>query len=977
MAWLSRALHIRTGEGLRAYIMFFYSLNVVGGFICGRIVRDALFLSKSDLSILPWLYVSVFAAVAFPSIIYARFSERFRRDQLIVGLTGFFTVTMILSWLFIGSINSGGEVRNHWFFAFFYVWIEVMGAFIMIQFFTFAGDIFTSREAKRLLPFILGGGTMANIIFGFGSRALVKRFELPTQDLILGVAICLGICIACVIVLGRSEREALKRAFTGRRTKSASKSEADAPPAEKGFQAMLGRSLPTKHVRFIALIVMITFLTTQFIDFTFKALAQQEFQGSSDELGGFFGSFYGYVGIISVLFQFLITRRLLEHFGVLVALLILPVALLLGSSALAVVGLLGTGVTVLFIVASIAQGASMGLRYTVYDSTMQLMYTPIAAAVRSRAKAFIDGILKPFAIGAAGLMLLLLTNIIGLKDQHVSHIGWGTLIFAALWVVLLVGVRKEYVRTLMSTLARRSLDFASGEPNLDNPETIRTLRRELASPESRRILNGLEIAVKVRSPGLDELLANLVTHELAAIRKGALIALGRRGAWQHLNAVHGRLVDEDPEVRSAATTSFCAIAREKAIDSTAGLLDDADARVREAAIAGLIQHGGLDGILKAAEPLKRLLDSDTAEDRISAAQVLEAIKVASFYQPVLRLINDDDPRVASAALEAAGAMGTPELVPSVIYALDRRGLSAAAARALVRMGDDVVPLLGKVIDNPHESVHVRAQIPRILSGIGTAEATAVLLAQLDKETSIQRYRIATALGRLRTANPRLVPNKAGVLKHLEDELQGAYRSLSIQADLAGEADLEPMVAALDDRLMYQKRRIFKLLGLIHDPGTIQTISRNLESPDATVRDNAVEIIDDLADNTIRRALVNLVDRSEPAHKLAVVEKEIHFEQRSPSERLEELLKDDEPFIVACALHLLGQRALNEPSTQPEALVIEPMLEHRSPLVREAAAQALHRSGGESALESIRSLMDDPSQQVRRFVASIIPEAIEC
>ena len=57
MAWLSRALHIRTGEGLRAYIMFFYSLNVVGGFICGRIVRDALFLSKSDLSILPWLYV--------------------------------------------------------------------------------------------------------------------------------------------------------------------------------------------------------------------------------------------------------------------------------------------------------------------------------------------------------------------------------------------------------------------------------------------------------------------------------------------------------------------------------------------------------------------------------------------------------------------------------------------------------------------------------------------------------------------------------------------------------------------------------------------------------------------------------------------------------------------------------------------------------------------------------------------------------
>jgi ATP/ADP translocase/HEAT repeat protein len=973
LAWLNRALHIRSGEGLRAYLMFFYSLNVVGAFICGRIVRDALFLSKSDLSILPWLYVSVFAAVAFPSIIYARFSERFRRDKLIVGLTAFFIVTMVLSWLFISSINSGGEVRNHWFFAFFYVWIEVMGAFIMIQFFTFAGDIFTSREAKRLLPFILGGGTMANIIFGFGSRALVKYFELPTQDLILAVAACLMICIGAVVLLGRSEREALSRAFTGRRSKSV-KATADVPaaPNEGGLAGMLARSLPTKHVRFIALIVMITFLTTQFIDFTFKALAQQEFQGSSDELGGFFGNFYGYVGIISVLFQFLITRRLLEHFGVLVALLILPMALLLGSSALAVVGVLGVGVTVLFIVASIAQGASMGLRYTVYDSTMQLMYTPIASAVRSRAKAFIDGILKPLAIGAAGLMLLLLTNLMGLKDQHVSHIGWGTLIFAALWVVLLVGVRKEYVRTLMSTLARRSLDFASGEPNMDNPETIRTLRKELAANEPRRILNGLEIAVKVRSPGLDELLAKLVAHEVPEIRRGALIALGRRGAWQHLAAVHGRLADDEPEVRAAATTSFCAIAREKAIDSTAGLLTDVDAHVREAAIAGLIQHGGLDGILKAAEPLKRLLESEDAEDRVSAAQVLEAIKVASFYQPVLRLINDDDPKVASAALEAAGAMATPELIPSVIYALDRRGLSAAAARALVRMGDAVVPLLGKVIGNSRESAQVRAQIPRILSGIGTEEAIKVLLAQLDREEGVQRYRIATALGRLRTVNPRLVPNKANVIKHLEDELHGAYRSLSIQADLQSEPDLAPMIAALDDRLMYQKRRIFKLLALIHDPGTIQTISRNLESPDATVRDNAVEVIDDLADTAIRRTLVNLMDRSDAAHKLTVVEKEIHFARRSSGERLVELLEDEEPFVVACALHLMGLRKSNN-----DQAIVEPMLDHRSPLVREAAAQALHRGHGDSALESIRRLVNDPSDEVRRFVASIIPEAASC
>jgi HEAT repeat protein len=169
--------------------------------------------------------------------------------------------------------------------------------------------------------------------------------------------------------------------------------------------------------------------------------------------------------------------------------------------------------------------------------------------------------------------------------------------------------------------------------------------------------------------------------------------------------------------------------------------------------------------------------------------------------------------------------------------------------------------------------------------------------------------------------------------------------------------------------MYQKRRIFKLLGLIHDPATIQTISRNLESPDATVRDNAVEVIDDLADSAIRRGLVNLVDRSPIEHKLSVMEKDIDLARCSCAERLQQLLLDEEPFVVACAVHLMGQR-----NTGTEYEIMAPMLRHHAPLVREAAVQALYRCYGDSALEWIRPLVNDPSAEVRRFVASLIPEA---
>jgi ATP/ADP translocase/HEAT repeat protein len=966
---LSRLLHIRDGEHYRAWLMFLYSMTAVGAFITARIVRDALFLSKSDLSVLPYLYVSVFVAVSVPSIIYGRISERYRRDTLILVLTAIFLVSLVLSWAFVRHIAASGIEGSHWFYAVFYVWVEVVGAFLMIQFFTFAADIFTSRESKRLLPFILGGGTLANIIFGFGNRALVKQFDVPTIDLIYVAAGCLVAAMMCVFLLGRSERDALNRAISGRRSRQAVGKKGGATPARsRGAFA----ALPTKHVRFIAMIVVITFLTTQFIDFTFKALAKVQYQDTMDELGGFFSNFYGFVGIISVIFQFGITRRLLDRFGVLVALLMLPMALFFGSGSLAVLSVAGSSISVLFLAATIAQGASAGLRYTIYDSTMQLIYTPLASAVRSRAKSFIDGILKPAAIGTAGIGLLVLTEVVGLQGESIALIGFGTLIFSAGWIMLLVGVRKEYVRTLMSTLASKRLDFGANSPELDTPQTIRVLKKELTSSNERSILHALELSARVLSPGIDDALAPLVRHDLPAIRRGALNALGHRGAWQHVEVVHQALSDAEPEVRAAAVTSFCAVARDKAIEAGSDLLADPDHEVRQAAIAGLIQHGGLDGILKAAEPLKRLLESEHTADRVSAAHVLRTIEVSSFYQPVLRLLNDEAPEVVIAALQAAGAMSTNELLPPVIYALERPAYRNHAARALIAMGDTVVPLLDKVMGNDSERGSVRSQVPRILSFINTPAATAVLLHHFGRASSVQRYRIATALARLRGSNPRLAPNKAQVLTFLGEELETAYGYLAIRADLARDERLEALSSAMGDRLSYARRRIFRLLSLIHDPGTIQTIARNLESSDASVRDNAVEILDDLCATPIRKSLINLVDRSPDKAKLQVVSSDYDLPRRDPEQRLQELLHDDEGFVVACAAHLMGQRGAT-----PHVEQLRPLLKHEDALTREAAAQALLRIAGSKALEWIGALRNDPSKAVRSFVAAHTPEATPC
>ena len=630
---------------------------------------------------------------------------------------------------------------------------------------------------------------------------LVKDYGVETNDglgdrsLFCSVP---GLCVA----LGRSESEALDRAFTGRRSK------------QRVRQPVSG-SLPTKalpsetegtcdQARALHRLDRRSHLPHNSVYRLYLCFGNPEVLGRIGGLGSFFGTFYGYLGIISILFKFFFTRRLLERFGVLVALLVLPVALVLGS---VLRGWSRNPIATLLMVGTIAQGASQGLRHTVYDATMQLLYTPIPSDVRARAKSFIDGILKPGAIGAAGLLLLALSKVFNPSNPEISYIGFGTLVFAVVWIVLLVGVRKEYIKSLIDTLAKKRLDFTADTPDLDNPETIQTLVLELSSGDPRRIRNGLELAQRVQSSGLDHALGGVLDRPESDIRQMALNALGRRGAWKELSEVHNCIKDSEPEVRAAAVEAFCAIAREKAIDVSSSLLDDGSPLVREAAIAGLIQHGGLDGILRAAEPLKQLLESENPDDRVSAARVLHAIRVRNFYQPVLRLLADESPKVVKAALEAAGAMKTEELVPSVIYCMDRRGYANHAARALIAMGDEVVPLLSKVIGNPRESASVRAQVPRVRvdwDPIGKTDLKQNLLATTKDRA--QRYRIATALARLRCDSKLLLPEADGSTRGRVEAC------LWLCGDAGGlrQSSSWNLYRAMDDRLRYACRRILRL-----------------------------------------------------------------------------------------------------------------------------------------------------------------------
>ena len=934
---------IRPTERRRALLMWLYLLAAVSAFIMGRIIRDTLFLSRFDRTALAYNYVTVAISVAIPSFFYARIADRFRRDKQILVVMVILIASLLVSRLL-------AETGAAWFYFGFYNWIEVLGAFLMIQYWTFATDVFSSREGKRLFAFIGGGGVLANVVCGVAVAGLVKR--LGTENLMFVQAGLLCICLVCAYLVGRDQRERLAEAMVNRRASGNAK-------ASRGLAADVRVVFTSKHLQIVAWMTAITFVSVQFIDFSFKAVTREHFSG--DQLSIFYGYFFSVSGVLAAAIQLLATRQLLERFGVVATLIVLPIGLLGGSLA----GIVSAGA---LWASTLAKGAENTFRYSLYDATTQVLYAAVPADIRGRAKAFIDGIFKPFAIGLAGGLLLLLVQALGVPA---AQLYWVALFFVVIWIGLVLGIKKEYVSQLMATLRKSRLNFDETSLDITDQRTIEVLGQTLRSTNSRDVFGALELVPRVRGPALLPVVAGLTTHGAPEIRLTALRLLGRGDAdgAPYLEQISACFNDSDEQVRTEAIRSFCAVARERAISVVRPLLGDASPSVRGAALAGMMQHGGLDGILSSADVFKSMLADRSPQVRRQAAWVLGQIRVRNFFQPVLELMQDPDPVVQNSAIAAAGEMQSPELLPVLIYKLGRHDTARAAHLALVRYGTPAVAVLAKVLAHEAEEIAIRRQVPRILAAVGTAQCLEVLIQRLDIRDPEVRWEVARAAARLRDRLPQASVSSDRVKPWLHDEIKSYFQGLAALFDIGG-VDIprghDLLVDAIHERLARNLDRIFRFLGILYPLRTIEIIYRNLRSTSAAVRANAIELLDTLLEKDTARLVLPILDEAAVDQKVSFGVSAFELSRRQRAEWLNAFLGGDDPWLRTCALYDVGETGLTEFVPQVQAGLTDP-----NPLIRETSVRALSVLLDHQRFSELCRHLVEEDEGVRRFTESLL------
>jgi AAA family ATP:ADP antiporter len=949
---LRSVFNIQRDEVAKAVWMFVYLFGAVGAFVVGRISRASLFLNQWDRGgeVLAHMYYVSPLAVAGVAYVYSRVADSLRRDRLVMTTTGALFLGLLL------VIQFGRALPAVIYYPGLYIYVEVMGMLLTLQFWTFANDVINAQQGKRMFGVIATGGVIASLICGQVVSKLSKRMPDVTNLLYVS-AVGLLLCMTAVWVVGRRERMALDASMRRPR-----------PGTGPGIQVgvLSERILSSAYLKFLAVMVCVTFLATEVADYQWHMMARRAFPDPAG-LAGYMGNFYTVTSGLSLIFQIVATRSILKHFGIFTALLVLPFGLTAGTF----VNLVAPGLMAV----TLAKGSDTAFRYTINDSTVALLYLPIPGHQRGRVKAFIDGIVKFLARAVSGLALAF--GFTRLVDDP-SQLSWVVVGFLGLWFAVLIGIKPKYRETLLARLEGRNLDLADAPLRVEDESTARAVSRALHGDDEGRTLHMLEILPQLELK-FEKEVAALLDHPATQVQLAAVREIGRIGGLRHAAAIKRLFEDDDVVVRAAAIDGYCAIGREKAIRDVAPFLDDPSPAIKAATIGGLVRYGGLDGVLCAAEELKKMVAHQDAEMRLYAARVLGAIGVRNFYQPLFQLLSDPDTGVRVAAIEAAGKMRSPELVPALILKLRHRAVARGAADALAAYGPGTEALLGKVLRFRTEDLEVRMAMPGILARIETQAAADVLQGVIERTEPNPRLRLRVyrALARLKHRNGALHLDRRRIEAAAFGELRYWFEDLQRQHDLGVAARSELLRDALQDRRDTIVASTFQLLAVLYPNGKMDTVHSNLSSANPALRSNAMEVIDNMVDKGLRDPILAMVEERPIADKLHAGQMLGVGAPHTATERFVELMTHEDPWVVTAALHAIVGVCEDgaSPASEPHLMnLARDALSSRHAVVRQTALWALARIVPEDAVlgaAAARLAGDDEREvMVRAFAQAL-------
>ncbi len=683
------------------------------------IPATSIFLHAYGSEWLPVSYIAVAIVGGITSWMVARAVRRFRLVAVATVALGAQVVLFAAAWI---ALEFGGVWVSAPLLVAFPLAMQMGFVFVGGQ----AGRVLDVRQLKELFPRIVSGFVIGFFVGGLAGAPLLALREEP-QDLLLGAAAAQFVFVALLIVTDRR--------FPSVRELSAS----DAADAGQPVPRLpLREVLASRLVVIIFAYQLLSAMGSQLLDYLMFDRAANRYPDEAD-LTRWVTLFTAIVNLIDIVVLVVAAGYLLKRFGLRFGLIANPAAVALSFVALLVVGIgPGTASLAFLTLTAMARIIDIVLTDGATRTSINATYQVIPIEERIAVQATIEGVGVPVAIGAAGVILLVLQALPG----GTMLVVIASTITAIVWTAAGWLATREYEAGLRRAVAERTL--VDSPIDLGDEQEADALGRLLRSDDGRQVALGLDLLAGLTSPATDSELRRLLDDDAADVRLGALAELTGNERLSTLSSTDAATViaelDGDRDLASAITLRVIracrALPSDVAVQRLTRHIGHPDRAVGAVVLAALANAGAVE-----SPELARAMSQTARDDAAHAARVISAGRALALDpdEPLQRALQDEYDLLRSRALS--------------ILIIRHGDVARRAVRSFADSGDD-----GRQRALAIETLEVIA---------GRDDATALALVRPDLEDE-DRLRALGAVDRARSV--------AEVIDDLIDDPDEAWRS---------------------------------------------------------------------------------------------------------------------------------------------------------------------------------------------------------
>jgi AAA family ATP:ADP antiporter len=455
---------VRAGEGASVVLMFANIFLILTAYYVLKVVREGLTIGGVQLFGLGGDEIKAYLPAVMTMLLlvvvplYGALASAVSRTRLLNSTTLFVMGTLVLFWLWGSATGVGTAIGLS-----FYVYLGIVNVFLIAQFWSFANDIYTEAEGKRLFAIIAIGQSLGAV---FGPQIAAIGSEHIFWLLVLSAAI-FGICLILYNVV--DQRESRRR-----RSETRESTDPETPLEEGGgFQLVF----QNRYLLLIACMILVTNVvntTGEYIlanaaktysEEQVPSLGEEERAGAramvealqregevseyaealreaedralrglrSEVIGAFYGRFFFWVNLVGVLIQMFLVSRIFKYLGVRAALFVLPVVAFGGYAAIGLIGSLA--------VLRIAKTAENSVDYSLQNTVKQALFLPTSREAKYKAKAAIDTFFVRFGDTASAAIVFVGLHTLELGPRAFAFANVG---LVSVWILLSFGIAREH-----------------------------------------------------------------------------------------------------------------------------------------------------------------------------------------------------------------------------------------------------------------------------------------------------------------------------------------------------------------------------------------------------------------------------------------------------------------------------------------------------------------------------------------------------